>query len=227
MSGTNSSAKVAERIAALVGASQATALHTARTLRTAKDAKGRRLNLWPQPGSGARDIAYTSTQMINLLLALAAGDPIRGPEIVASFRGLRRERWYAGQVTPLPGPTLGHDLDFITETLASGDDEGREYLRLAQVFLTFLPRPASRILIEMPGGIGHHIIYGVAQTRVPAELYRILEGSTDEMTGAMESLAIIWRETQAAMMPQEVAFLTQTEQRVMDRARRRSMRIVA
>ena len=63
--------RMAERIAALVSASPVTAHHTARILRTATDAEGKRLDLWPQPGSGARITSFTPTQMANLLLALA------------------------------------------------------------------------------------------------------------------------------------------------------------
>src|SRR3954451_21644299 len=96
--------KTAERIADLVHATPITALHTARILRTATDAEGRRLDLWPQPGSGARITSYTPAQMTNLLLALAAGEPIRGPEIVADFRNLLAERAYSVLTQRVPHP---------------------------------------------------------------------------------------------------------------------------
>ena len=101
--------RTAERIADLVHASSITALHTARILRTATDAQGKRLDLWPQPGSGARITSYTPTQMVNLLLALAAGEPIRGPEVVADFRSLPQDTAFlthTSRETRHPSPRL-------------------------------------------------------------------------------------------------------------------------
>jgi len=221
--------RMAERIAELVHASPVTALHTARTLRTATDAKGRRLNLWPQPGSGARITSFTPSHMVNLLLALGAGDPIRSSQIVAEFRSLSHPGtavWVHVKDEPLNalmdregsqetitrftdkepllhGPTLGDDLDFIIETLASTDesDERREYLRLAKVILALAPSRAARILIPMGTGLTHQVAYAGEQTAASSALYRVLEGSTEETMGAMEALAIIWRENQAALRP--------------------------
>ena len=213
---------MAERIAALVHATPITALHTARILRTVTDAKGRRLDLWPQTGSGVRMTSFKSSQPTGLLLALGAGDPIRGPEVVAEFRRLRpsigvwtyvEDTWnvlspaggsqktitqFEEKEPPLlPGPTFGDDLDFIIETLASVDNEHREYLRLARVILTLAPDRAAKILIPIGKGT-YGIDYPGEQTPAPSALYRVLEGSTDETMGALEALSAIWRENQEA-----------------------------
>jgi hypothetical protein len=220
---------MAERIAALVHATPINALHTARILRTATDATGRRLDLWPQSGSGARITSFTSSQPVNLLLALGARDPIRSPEIVAEFRSLRsgtgvwtyvENSWNTlspsggsqkviteleNEAPPLlPGPTFGDDLDFVMETLASVDDERREYLRLARVILTLAPVRAAKILIPIgEWNTYHQVDYAGEQTPAPSALYRVLEGSTDETMGAMETLFAIWRENQEAYARQK------------------------
>ena len=221
--------RTAERIAELVHASPVTALHTSRILRTATDAQGRRLDLWPQPGSGARITSFTPTQMVNLLLALAAGEPIRGPEVVAdvpepaqSRHGVldahpagaaqRADEWTLKAITEtiskfrarplLSGPTLGDDLDAMVEALADADTpaNAREFLRSARIILTLAPRRAAEILIPT-GESTQQIAYGEEQTAAPSALFRLLEGSTDETMGAMEALSVIWRENQEALRP--------------------------
>jgi hypothetical protein len=214
----------------LVHVSPVTALHTSRTLRTATDAKGRRLDLWPQPGSGARITSFTPGQIVNLLLALGAGDPIRGPEVVATFRSLpnpgtaflthiRRMPRNALMVDPegyqetisrftskepfLSGPTLGDDLDTMVEALADADTpaNAREFLRSARIILTLAPSRAAEIQIPMGDGFTQHIAYAVEQTAAPSALYRRLEGSVGETMGALEALSVIWRENQEALRP--------------------------
>ena len=169
-----------ERIAALVHATPVTALHTARVLRTATDAEGKRRDLWPQPGSGARITSYTPTQMVNLLLALAAGEPIRGPEVVDEFRSLSAGEtyWTSTRRTPHPslllqypespysqtnivrspsrpllwGKNLGEDLDEMVWVLANDafSADLREALRSTRIFLTLAPRPAAMLVIPNP-----------------------------------------------------------------------------
>src|SRR4051794_4325330 len=111
--------KTAERIADLVHATPITAGHTARILRTATDAEGKRLDLWPQPGSGARITSYTPAQMVNLLLALAAGEPIRGPEIVAEFHSLVARRHYhvVAEHKPHPNALAPGPREYFSQTL--------------------------------------------------------------------------------------------------------------
>jgi hypothetical protein len=221
----HSPTKMAERIAALVHATPITGLHTARILRTA-NAKGRRLDLWPQTGSGVRIASFKRSQPMNLLLALADGNPIRGPETVAGFRSLPRgtevetlvrDTWNAlspaggsqrtitkfevRETSLLPGGTFGEGLDFFMETLASPEDKRREYLRLATVILTLAPYRAAKILIPRGEGVTYQIDYPGKRTPAPSALYRVLEGSTDETMGPMEALAIMWRANQAALRP--------------------------
>jgi hypothetical protein len=204
----------------LVQASAVTALHTSRHLRIATDASGRRLDLWPQPGSGNRSNAFSLAQGVNLLLALSANEPIRSAEIVAAFRSLLPRpggaTWahtrkvsinaptvtiteeFTGKEPLLRGPTFGDDLDCVVEGLAASDtpNEVRELLCQAELLLTLAPRFGASFVMPMAEG-AHVINYG---ERPPAasEAYRLLRGSTGEIVGAMEALALIWRETQEA-----------------------------
>jgi len=221
---------MAEEIAALVHAPRVTGLHGARILRTATDAKGRRLDLWPQAGSGARITSFKPSQLSNLLLTVSDGDLIRGPEVVTDFRSLRHPGsafWMHTRRVPLntlmndpdgyeqtdsrftsherllEGPTFGHDLDATVEALADPGTPAnvREYLRRARVILTLAPVRAAKILIPMSDGFTQHIVYAGEQIPASSALYRVLEGSTDETTGVLEALAIMWRENQAALRP--------------------------
>jgi hypothetical protein len=174
--------RTAERIADLVHASSITALHTARILRTATDAQGKRLDLWPQPGSGARITSYTPTQMVNLLLALAAGEPIRGPEVVADFRSLphgtaslthtSRETRHPNALLQYPlspysltttirspskepllsGPTLGDDLDAMVEALADADTPANAREFLRSTRIILTLKPRRSAAIFIPSG---------------------------------------------------------------------------
>lgn len=223
--------RTAEEIADLVHASHITALHTARILRTAIDAKGKRRGLWPQPGSGKRIASYTATQMVNLLLALAASDPIRAPAIIAEFRNLRfgKARWTHTRLEghpnaletepvritsrasdrdlPLFGDTLGEHMDAMIEKLADDDtpDDIRRQLRATGIMLTFRPVRAATLLIPTDDAVLDVVCGELPDTT--ALFPCLLTGSAGETKGAMEALAAIWRENQEALRlpPNETA----------------------
>lgn len=220
--------RTAERIAELVHATPITALHTARILRTAADAQGKRLGLWPQPGSGARITSYTHGQMVNLLLALAAGEPIRGREVVDAFRSLQPGQSYstftklepANALAPpgtpsraitmrspskplLSGENFGEVLDNMIKDLADAacPTDVREALRSAWIVLTLAPHCAARVVVPTSGDFTIETHYGEEQPPTSSTLARLLAGSAGETMGVMETLATIWRENQEALRP--------------------------
>jgi hypothetical protein len=143
MSGTQ---RMAELVGELANATPEAAKHTAKVLRSAVGPDGKRLGLWPSPGRGVRTAAFTATHLVNLLLALSCGEPVKAEKTVTLLRGLRpmqtnfirverREghpnllfTGVAGQTTfieetrgedpVLPGDCLGECLDFLVEAFA-------------------------------------------------------------------------------------------------------------
>jgi hypothetical protein len=143
MSGTQ---RVAELVGELVHATPEAAKHTAKVLRSAVRPDGKRLGLWPSPGRGVRTAAFTATHLVNLLLALSCGEPVKAKETVTLLRRLRpmqtnfirverREghpnlllfpsaAWQTtfietpGENPVLPGDCLGECLDFMVEAFA-------------------------------------------------------------------------------------------------------------
>lgn len=173
-----------EQIGALAGVTPVLAAYTARILRAATDAKGKRLGLWPQPGKGARRASYTSSQMVNLLLALAGEESSRGPEVVTEFRSLRCDAKYPR----LRGSTLGEHLDCMLEMLAIENltPYVREPMRSTQILLMLKPSRAAVIIIPVGDGYQQTLSYG----ELPAStsiLYRHIPGQS------LESLSMIWR----------------------------------
>jgi hypothetical protein len=143
MSGTQ---RMAELVGGLVHATPEAAKHTAKVLRSAVGPDGRRLGLWPSPGRGVRAVAFTATHLVNLLLALGCGEPVKAVKTVTLLRKLRPmqnnsirvERrqgqpnlllpWADWQTTfietsgrnpVLPGDCLGQCLDFLVEAFAA------------------------------------------------------------------------------------------------------------
>jgi hypothetical protein len=157
MSGTQ---RMAELVGELVHATPEAAKHTAKVLRSAVGPDGRRLGLWPSPGRGVRTAAFTSTQLVNLLLALSCGEPVKAEETVTLLRRLRpmqtnfirverREgllnqllfpaaAWQTtftetpGENPVLPGDSLGECLDFLVEAFAVNAAYG--YHRVGAVY---------------------------------------------------------------------------------------------
>ena len=218
MSGTQ---RTAELVGTLVRATPEAAKHTAKILRSA----GVRPELWPSPGRGVRNATFTPTHLVNLLLALGCGDPIRAVDTVAAFRNLRtddtvyrthtrREKLNAlmmrgdgyQEVTTrttsgtllLPGPTFGAVLDLMVEKLASADMPAtlRADLRAATIVATIEPYPSAEIFLPL-GDITDSQRY-----RMHPQQIDLTEGSVSALHRAfygtaIETLATVWNDAKA------------------------------
>jgi hypothetical protein len=167
MSGTQ---RTAEAVGELVYASREAALHCAKVLR----ARG---GLWPAPGRGVRNAAFTETHLSNLLMALGLGEPVRAVETVTLFRALRRAgpptvtrvretnplllppgaqsettiETRQGSELPPVADSLGGMFDIMVLALADPNTpEGVRYIfRTSEMQVTINPSPGAQLTLRM------------------------------------------------------------------------------